>query len=159
MPDRNWNHAGIGRIGDGDSRYVKIPEMVRDRGILTPELPVFWSYEKVVGVVAVSDSELESSDYETVGYRKLSGEDNSFSSVVPSKFFEDHQGQGGRAVATPVPESARFEPGERVHFMFRDEMAKSDPSSCYVFTDEEFGERFKDSDTWNGKLDDVPRFL
>jgi len=78
---------------------------------------------------------------------------------VPTDFFEDNEGQGDPKVATSVPEQARFEPGQRVHFMFHEKMAGSDPSSCYVFTDEEFNERFKDSDEWEGALDDVPRFI
>jgi len=129
MPEREWSHAGITRIVDNDSRSVKIPDMVRERGILTPGLPVYWSYETVVGIAIVSDSKLEKEEYKTVGYRKLQDEDNSHTVVVPSDFF------------------------------FHEEMATSAPSSCYVLTDGEFNERFKDSDRWGGKLDDVPRFM
>lgn len=135
-----------------------IPDLVRERGILDAGGPVYWSYESVVGCAVVSSRKLEKSDYESVGYRKILEDGNGLSCVIPAKFFEDFQGQGSPKVAEPVPDHARFEPKERVHFMFRDDMASADPSSCYVFTDEEFNERFADSDVWEGALDDVPRF-
>ncbi|ERG90099.1 MAG: hypothetical protein J07HQW1_00112 [Haloquadratum walsbyi J07HQW1] len=159
MSDRDWNHAGIGEVSDGESRSVQIPELVRSRGILSTGKPVYWSYERVVGVAVVSSSELEDDEYVSVDYRGLQDASNGYSCTVPARFFGDFKGRGDPKVSKPVPERARFEPGETVHLMFSEAMAESDPSSCYVLTDEEFNERFKDSDAWDGRLDEVPRLV
>lgn len=159
MGDPNWNHAGISEVSEGESRSVQIPDLLRSRGILSTGRPVYWSYENVVGVAVVSDSKLEDDEYVSVGYRGLQDASNGYSCTVPARFFGDFKGRGDPEVSKPVPKNARFEPGERVHFMFTDAMAESDPSSCYVLTDDEFDKRFNDSDRWDGRLDEVPQLI
>jgi len=41
------------------SETVKVPDRAVSRGILEPGMPVYWSYEKVVGVGIVSDGDLK----------------------------------------------------------------------------------------------------
>jgi hypothetical protein len=165
MADKNWNYAGISEIKDGPSRQVLVPDpLIEELEMFTPGDPVFWSYERAVGIAIISDQKLEKTDaYSRVDNRDLQGKENSYRLTVPSEFFEDHEGRGSPDIGSSIEEYARFEPGERVHFMYTDEMAEGVffrterqgvTKSCYVYTDEEFEERFSDS-----RMGDAPRFL
>ena len=153
----SWHHAGISEVKDG---RIRIPDKVfNEAGILTPGQPVHWSYEKVVKILIVSNQPLEADEYETVDFRKLGDGSDNYRCTIPNAFFDDKAERGEPAVSPSVPEKARVKEGERRHFMFTSDMAEGMTKSCYVFTDAEFSDRFRDSEIWDGALDQVPQFF
>ena len=155
--DVEWWHAGISTVKDN---RIRIPNrLFEEESIVTPGRPAFWSYEAVVGIVIVSNRELEDEEYESVDFNKMGGDDDNYRCTIPSGFFEETSEKGNPAASYTVPERARVENGERRHFMYTTEIAEGDIKSCYVLTDQEFNDRFKNSDTWDGTLDQVPQFL
>lgn len=155
--DLEWRHAGISKVKD---RRIRVPDKVfEDAGIVSVGLPVFWSYESVVKVLILSNRELKDEQYETEGFNTLGGEDDNYRCTIPSAFFAEGKARGNPEVSPSVPEEAQVEDGERRHLMYTSEMVRGDTRSCYVFTDQEFSDRFEDSDIWDGTLDQVPKFL
>jgi hypothetical protein len=155
--DVNWVHAGISEMKDG---RIRIPDRIFDEAeILTPGLPVHWSYEAVVKIVVLSNQPLDDEKYETEAHTTMGDKDDNYRCTVPSEFFRESGARGDPEVKPEVPESAQVREGERRHFMYSIEMAEGNTRSCYVLTDQEFSDRFQDSDIWDGTLDQVPKFL
>ena len=152
-----WRHAGIAEVKD---RRIRIPdEVFEDAGIVSVGSPVFWSYESVVKVLILSNRALEDDQYETEGFNTLGDEGDNYRCTIPSVFFAEGKERGNPEVSPSVPEKAQVEDGKRRHFMYTSEMASGATRTCYVFTDQEFSDRFEDSDIWDGALNQVPKFL
>ena len=155
--DMKWRHAGISEVKD---RRIRIPDRIfEDPEIVSVGSPVFWSYETVVKILILSNHELEDDQYETKGHNTLGDVGDNYRCTIPSDFFAEGNARGDPEVSPSVPEKAEAENGERRHFMYTPEMASGDTRSCYVLTDQEFSDRFEDSDIWDGTLDQVPKFL
>lgn len=152
-----WRHAGISEIRKEDDSYkIRIPDLLFEEDIVGEGLPAHWAYETTVGILIISNNELEKEGYEPQGFRTV--EKDKRLCVIPKVFFPDFEGRGKPLVSEQLDEKAQAREGERRHFMFNDEMAEGTTKSCYVLNDEQFNERFKDSDAWGGTMDQVPRF-
>lgn len=164
MPDShvNWTHAGIAEVKDNE---LRLPDKLfqsedeDNEGIVSPGMPVFWSYETTVNILIISNDELKDPDYETMDFTKMGGESDNYRCRIPNAFFEDVQKPGAPEVDSEVPDEALVSNGERRHFMYNKEMAAGDTKSCYVLNDKEFNIRFENSDIWDEKLSQVPKFV
>ena len=160
--DIKWYHAGISKVKDDNGSCVtRIPDrLFKEDEMLIPGNPVYWSFEKVVGILVASNNRLQDEEeYTTVDFRKFQGEENNYTCVIPKRFFDDYQGRGNPHGLQPVPEHARVKLGDRYHFMYSTRMAEGNTRSCYVLNDQQFSDRFENSDIWDGTLDQVPRFI
>jgi hypothetical protein len=159
--DRGWEHAGISPIKGNGSRTVRIPDkLFREEEILTLGKWVQWHYEKTTDVLIVSHNDLDEEDYEYSNKStKFREGDSEYTCVVPKIFFEDYIGKGDQDIQPRAADVVNLAPDERLHFIYHSEMAEGRIKSCYALTDEQFDERFTDSDVWNGQLDQVPKFF
>lgn len=153
--ESGWHYAGESNVSS--KGYVNIPDRVFEEEILSPDRVAYWSYEKTVGFVLISNQPLEKPEYKGQGNSNI-GAPPSHPTNVPKEFFEDFEGSGKGDLQQPLPEKARFEYGERRFFAFRTEMAQGETRSCYVFNWSQFDNTIGD-DSWADPLDDLPRFV
>jgi len=176
MSDRFWTHTGISEIKDKNgSKRVRIPDrLFRDEDIVELGKPIYWHYHTEEGFVAISkdvlgendgailggskEEESYDDDYEMVNYNKFSEGDSEYLCTVPRIFFEGFEGRGSPGINPIVAEELELPEKGFLHFMYHDGMVESDPKSCYVLTDMQFSDRFSNSNLWDGKLSEVPRF-
>jgi len=158
-PEEKWNHAGISGVEESTSSYrIRIPDrLFEEEDIVSLGERIYWAYE-TVGIAVISNQELTDGNYEAVDHTDFTDSD-SYRSTVPKKFFEDFKGRGNPTGDTSVPEKAQFELGERRHFLYNQKMSEGDVKSCWLLNDEEFSLRFENSDSWEGDLDQVPKFI
>lgn len=159
--ERTWHHAGVSQINPNGSYRVRIPDrLFKDTDILKLGRQINWYYETTVGVLMITNQHLERDNYEYSGesttFKK--GSDNEYKSTIPKEFFPDYIGSGSPAIKPRIAQVVNLIEDDWLHFMYHDGMAEGRVKSCYVFTSEQFDQRFSDSDRWDGELDQVPRF-
>lgn len=169
-PSEEFHHAGIVDVKEytnssgGVRRMIRLPDRIIGREhpkaveILEPGKPVYWSYDKAVKTVIISNADLQKPEYKYVTTSNFS-ESSNFRTTVPEQFFADFEGGDKYDLQSPVPEKARFEPGEDRHFIYSTAMAEGRTRSCYVLTEKQFSIQFSDSGRWDGDLSQVPKFI
>lgn len=156
--DTGWYYVGNGNINHAANR-IQFPDGIFEAGILDRGGEAYWSYERVVGTLIVSNDELtESETYNCVGSRQIGGSGDNHRGGIPAEFFADYGGNVGRD-ARQVPEKAWIRNGEERHFVYRDEMASGTTRSCYLLTGDQIANRLKGPDDWEGSFDSVPKFF
>lgn len=152
--ESGWHFAGESNVTENGK--INLPDRLFEDEILDPDRVVYWSQEKNVGFVLVSNQPLKDDLYQTHANADI-GSAPSYRTNIPKRFFADYSGRGRGDHERPLPERARVEYGERRFFAFRTEMAEGDVRSCYVFNWEQFDNTIGD-DGWADPLDDIPRF-
>lgn len=156
--ESGWYYIGNGNINHAANR-IQLPEGIFEAGILERNGESFWSYERVVGTLIVSNDELtEEENYNCVGSRQIGPSGDNHRAGVPAEFFSYYGGDKGKE-AQKVPEKAQIRRGEERHFVYRDGMAAGHPKSCYLLTGEQIANRLKGPDDWEGNFDSVPKFF
>ncbi|MXR40076.1 hypothetical protein GRX01_01705 [Halobaculum sp. WSA2] len=157
--DRSWTHAGVSKIKGSGSRYVRIPDRVfREESILKPGFPVLWHYEKTVGVLIATRQELEEPNYEYSGEsRNFRAGDSEYTCGIPKAFFDDFKGRGEPKMKPRAAEKIDLPRDGWLHFVFHDRMTEGSKKSCYVLTEDQFNQRFSDSDQLR-EIEQVPKF-
>lgn len=151
--DRFWNHAGVSKIKDHDSKMVTIPpELFREKDILEEGANIRWYLNTETATAVITKNHLELDKYEEVGSTKLNTDGN-LRCTVPAKFFEDYGGEEGQKVKPEFMQDVNWSKEGKLHFLYFDEMVDGLKQSCFVFTDEQFQERFGSPD-----ISGVPRF-
>jgi len=160
MDNRVWTHAGISEIKDKKgSKRVRIPDrLFRDEDIVELGKPIYWHYNTEIGVVVISKQELEEDEYEMVEFSKFSEGDSEYLCTIPKKFFKGFEGVGSPKAKPEITRKIELPETGFLHFMYHDGMVEGNIKSCHVLTDTQFSKRFSNSNLWNGKLSEVPRF-
>lgn len=150
---KNWHYVGSATVNESANR-IGLPDGLFEAGILSPEDDVYWSYERVVGFIVISNQKLEKDAYKRQGDTKIGGDEDGYRATIPGQFFSDTEKKGG-----PVEEEAQVEYGETRHFVYRTPMAEGDTRSCYLLTREELENTISTPDEWAGSFDSLPRFM
>ncbi|WP_157573589.1 hypothetical protein [Haloplanus natans] len=153
--DRFWTHAGIAEVQEyNGSKQIRIPDrLFREESILELGFDVHWYYHSVTGVVLVTKNHLEEEEYEYVGSTKFSKGDSSYLCVIPAKLFDGYEGRGSPKAQPEISKKVNLPEDGWLHFMYHKGMNNEDKKSAYILTENQYSDRFDDSD-----LSGVPRF-
>lgn len=156
--DSGLYYVGHGNITPSANR-VQFPDGIFEAGILERDGRAFWSYERVVGVLIVSNAELENREnYNLVGDRSIGGSGDNHRCTIPAEFFESHGGTA-KQDSEQVHEKAQIRKGQERHFVYQDGMASGDTRSCYLLTGQQIVDRLKEPGDWAGSFDSAPQFF
>ncbi|MGB9934053.1 hypothetical protein [Haloarcula amylolytica] len=155
QPSTDWYFIGSGNINHDEHR-INLHDGLFEEGILEDGGRVYWSYDRVVGTLILSNAELTNrEDFNTVDSRSIY--DNRVSGL-PAEFFSDYGGDANRD-SRQVPENAQVKRGERRHFLYQEGMATGETRSCYLLTDEGVTNRLQDPGQIEGNYDTIPDFF
>jgi hypothetical protein len=126
----------------------------------------YWSYEQNTGTMLISDAQLtrnskpNQASYVTLGCTKVGGQQNIHRVRIPNDFISpaDDADLSRQQLLSKVSEDARKSVGERLHFVTRERYIKETPKSCYLLTDDEMVNTFRDADDMDF-LGTRPRFI
>ena len=155
-----WHY--VGKQSVNKNNRIIIPEPILDADILSARDRAYWSYEKTVGFLIVSNGKLEKQAYKSIASTKIGGENDRYQCTIPRKFFSDYEGRGkgpAKQERDPVPEEARVSYDEPRYFVYRTPMAEGRTRSCYLLTQEQLETTITVPDEWETSLGDLPRFL
>lgn len=155
-----WHYAGKQTVNENNR--IAIPEPVLEAGILSAGERAYWSYEKTVGFLIVSNGTLEKQAYKSIASSKIGDESDRYRCTIPKRFFTDYEGRGkGRAQQErdPVPEEARVSYDEPRYFVYRTPMTEGRTRSCYLLTQGQLENTITVPDEWETSLGELPRFL
>lgn len=154
--ESGWHYAGAANVTQQGK--INVPDRVFEAEILDPRRVAYWSFERTLGFLLLSNQPLDKDRYRTQGNANVGSPEQSYRTNIPKVFFADYEGRGRGEHEQPLPEKARVEYGEKRFFAFRTEMARGDTRSCYVFTWDQFDNTIGDHE-WADPLDDLPRFI
>jgi hypothetical protein len=135
------------------SSKVTIPgRLFEQESVLEKGVDVRWYVNKVTDVVLVTKNYLESDEYVFVASTSFADNDNS-RTTVPAKLFDDYGGRGGHGVRPEKIRDVNWDRDGYLVFSFFEGMNQGGKQSCYVFTEDQYNQRFDPEG-----LDGVPRF-
>jgi hypothetical protein len=131
--DSGWVYVAPMKI-EHATDTVRLPDELFETGILQRGGTVIWAYEKLNGVLIVSNQPLEDDEYLNVGTRNVHDDGRC---TIPTEFFPpDDEARSHEAVES-VPENAYVRQGQRYHFVYKVGMDEGETRSCYLLTGEE----------------------
>jgi hypothetical protein len=136
---------------------INLPSRLFSDEVFDADRVVYWSHERGMGFVILSDQPLKKDLYKTHKNANI-GDPPSYRTNIPKIFFSDYKGQGRGMDEPPLPEKARVQYGEQRVFAYKSEMMEPPIKSCYMFNLNQFDNTIGD-DGWAEPLDDIPRFL
>ncbi|WP_226023691.1 hypothetical protein [Halomicrobium salinisoli] len=155
QPDSGWIYVAPDTVKHQTGRVV-LPDGLFEAGILEDRGTAHWAYDRVVGVVILSNAELEDDEYHTVDEMSIYGDRQC---KIPEPFFPpDHDARPDQ-VSQAVHEKAHVRRGERRHFVYQVGMDEGETRSCYLLTDEQLQKRISSADDWVGNFDSIPKFF
>lgn len=155
QPESGWIYVAPVNVQHSTGR-VEMPDGLFDAGIVEEEALVNWAYERVTGVVIVSNESLEDEEYHNVGERKIYT--NGYCQV-PEPFFPPNHDARTEKIAKSVHEKAYVRRDQRRHFVYQVGMDDGEKRSCYLLTDEELQDRLSGPDDWVGNFESKPQFF
>jgi hypothetical protein len=156
QPDSGWVYVAPMKIEHATGR-VMIPDGLFEAGILKQNQDANWAYEKVSGVLIVSNQPLDDQEYHNVDTRKVLKNDSRC--TVPAPFFPPGHDASPQDIAESVHENAYVRRGERRHFIYQVGMDEGKKRSCYLLTDDELQARLSGPEDWVGNFESIPKFF
>ncbi len=149
-----WKPAGISKILDyqGSAKITVPDRLYKEENILEKGDQVRWYINSVTDTVLVTKNHLSEDEYVSVASNSFADNENS-RTTVPAKLFEDYDGQGGHGVKPEIASNINWDREGWLYFMFHSGMNEGVKQTCYVFTEEEFDNRFSGEG-----LKGIPRF-
>jgi hypothetical protein len=155
QPDSGWIYVAPVNVAHQTGRVV-LPDGLFEAGILEERATAYWAYERVTGIVIVSNAELEDEEYHTVDGMKIYSDNQC---KIPEQFFPPGHDARPDQLSQTVHEKAYVRRGERRHFVYQVGMDEGDTRSSYLLTDEQLMNRISEPDDWVGNFDSIPKFF
>lgn len=147
QPDSGWIYVAPVNVQHSTNR-VKLPDSLFETGIVEPRQKVNWAYERVTGILILSNQELEDPEYNNIAKRKIL--QNNYC-TIPDPFFPP----GHNALS--VHEKAYVRRDQQRHYVYQVGMDEGEKRSCYLLTNEELQNRLRED--WVGNFESKPAFF
>lgn len=133
-----WFYAGSSRISSHTNRTI-VPDILLEEGGFDSGAELVWAYERESGVVIVTADLITDNRIVSVSRETVLGDVNQNEVPIPYQLIDNLEGTSRSDHPEMVPDGVRFDPDDRLHWVYSPNLYDWDTEWYYVLTDEDFG--------------------